>query len=253
MIMITLQELSKYLETLLHIPGLMDNCPNGLQVEGDEKINRIGVAVSASLETIQQAIDASCQALIVHHGLFWNRDEFPIVGTKHKKIALLLKHGLSLFAYHLPLDAHMEFGNNWKAAQDLEWMDLKPFGFFNKIPIGVQGKIAPQKRGVFQEKLERYYGHAAHVALGGKEIVESVGLISGGAYRSIVDAASEKLDCFITGSFDEPTWHQAYEEKVNFFGLGHSATERIGPRALGVHLKQKFSIDTLFIDVLNPF
>ncbi|WP_349305690.1 Nif3-like dinuclear metal center hexameric protein [Parachlamydia sp. AcF125] len=249
----TLQELSEYLETLLKIPGLVDYCPNGLQVEGHDQIKRIGIAVSASLETIQQASRLNCQALIVHHGLFWERDEFPIVGSKQKKLALLLKHGISLIAYHLPLDAHAEFGNNWKAAKDLGWLDLKPFGFFNKVPIGVRGKILPQKREAFQEKLELYYEHPAHVALGGKEMVETVGLISGGAYRSIVEAAKEKLDCFITGSFDEPTWHQAYEEKINFFALGHAATERIGPRALGEHLKCKFSVDCCFIDVFNPF
>lgn len=253
MAMITLQVLSQYLDILLRAPGLVDHCPNGLQVEGQAQIERIGVAVSASLETIQRACELNCQALIVHHGLFWNRDEFPLIGSKQKKIALLLNQGMSLMAYHLPLDAHPELGNNWKAAQDLGWTDLQPFGFFNHMAVGVKGKVLPQSRKVFQQKLEAYYEHSAHTALGGKEIVETVGLISGGAHRSIVEAAREKLDCFITGSFDEPTWHQAYEEKVNFFALGHAATERVGPRALAAHLRQHFSIECLFVDLFNPF
>lgn len=251
--MITLQELSKILDSLMQTPGLSDYCPNGVHVEGQAEIHKIGLAVSASLATIEKAVDLKCQALIVHHGLFWNKDEYPLIGTKQKKLALLLKHGISLIAYHLPLDMHSELGNNWKAAKDLGWTNLKPFGFMNRLPLGVQGKIPPQTRQAFKEKLEGYYQHSASIAWGGKEIVESVGLISGGAHRSILEAAQEGLDCFVTGSFDEPTWHQAFEEKINFFALGHSATERVGPQALGKYLQSTIGIECPFIDIPNPF
>lgn len=251
--MITLQQLSKTLDQLLMIPGLPDYCPNGLQVEGQMEIHRIGTAVSASLETIQRAVELDCQALIVHHGLFWSKDELPIVGIKYQKLSLLLKHGISLIAYHLPLDAHAELGNNWKAAKDMGWSDLKPFYSINGIPVGVQGRVSLQHRQAFKESLENYYGHPAHIALGGREEIQTVGLISGGAHRQILDAAKAGLDCFVTGSFDEPTWYQAREEKINFFALGHSATERVGPRALGAHLQNVFSVDCSFIDLPNPF
>lgn len=251
--MITLQELSKILDSLMQVPGLVDYCPNGIHVEGQSEIRKIGMGVSASLATIEQAIALNCQALIVHHGLFWNKDEYPLVGSKKKKLALMLNHGISLIAYHLPLDIHVELGNNWKAAKDMSWSDLKPFGFMNKTPLGVQGKIPRQSCQAFKEKLEEYYQHPASIAWGGKEMIESVGLISGGAHRSILDAAKEGLDCFITGSFDEPTWHQAFEEKINFFALGHSATERVGPQALGAYLQSTLGIECPFIDIPNPF
>jgi dinuclear metal center YbgI/SA1388 family protein len=251
--MITLQELCLYLNELLQIPGLNDYCKNGLQVEGCSKITKIATAVSASLETIEMAAEMGVDALIVHHGMFWNSDPHEITGVKKKKLKSLLKPDISLIAYHLPLDAHKEFGNNWKAALDMGWMDLKPFGNVTGIPIGVMGKIPDQTNLAFQEKLENYYGNKAHIALFGKEHVKTAGLVSGGAYKYIQDAVRENLDCFITGNFDEPVWNMAMEEKINFYALGHSATERIGSKALGEHLQAKFGIPCEFIDVNNPF
>jgi dinuclear metal center YbgI/SA1388 family protein len=251
--MIRLKELCHYLDNLLPSIGLSDYCPNGLQVEGKESIGKIVTAVSASLDTIKAAIEIQADALIVHHGIFWQRDSYVIQGIKREKLCLLLEQGLSLFAYHLPLDRHIELGNNWKAAQDLGWFDLQPFSFMNGIPIGVKGKIPPTSREKVKENLEKYYQHSAICAMGGPEIIQSLALISGGAHKSISDAIKEGIDAFITGSFDEPIWHQAFEEKINFFALGHSATEKVGPQALANHLKQTFLIPSLFIDIYNPF
>jgi len=251
--MITLQELCCYLEDLLKVSSFSDYCPNGLQVEGKGKIKKVATAVSASLSTIEAAIEVGVQALIVHHGLFWNKDSYVIQGSKREKIRLLLKHDISLLAYHLPLDAHQEFGNNWKAAQELGWKDLEPFGDYNGTSIGVKGKILPQTRKEFMDNLESYYCHPAHCALGGKEIVSTAALISGGSHKSIIEAANEGVDCFVTGSFDEPVWHQAAEEKINFFAMGHSNTEKIGPRALGLHLEKHFGVHCSFLDIENPF
>lgn len=245
--MITLQEFCRYLNELLKIDEFADYCENGLQVEGTSSIKKVATAVSASLATIQAAVEADVQALIVHHGLFWNADPYAVLGTKKEKLQLLLKHNISLLAYHLPLDAHQEFGNNWKAAHDLGWTDLQPFD------IGVKGTVGGISRDEFQKKLEEYYQHLAHCALGGIDYIETAALISGGAYKSLLDAASQNIDCFITGNFDEPAWHQAHEEKINFYALGHSATERVGPKALGEHIQQQFGLETIFIDIPNPF
>ena len=251
--MITLQELYRYLNEILQVPAFADFCTNGVQVEGNTSIRRIATGVSASLETIQSAVEQEAQALIVHHGLFWNRDSHVITGVKRKKIQLLLQNDISLLAYHLPLDAHQEFGNNWKAAKDMGWSNLQSFGNLNGMPIGVKGQFSPMSKESFKKKLEEYYQHPAHCALGGKEHVRSAALISGGAYKNIQDAINEDIDCFITGNFDEPVWNQAFEEKINFFALGHSATERIGPQALGEHLSSRFKIPVSFIDSANPF
>jgi len=251
--MVTLQELSLYLEELLQCSVFSDFCPNGIQVEGTREIQHVATGVTASLSTIEEAVKQGAQALLVHHGMFWNRDSYVVRGIKRKKLNLLIKHDIALLAYHLPLDAHQSFGNNWKAARDLGWSDLQPFGVMNGVPIGVKGKVPSQSRQAFKNALEAYYQHPAHAALGGKDTVESAALISGGAHRNVVDAIAEGVDCFVTGSFDEPNWHQAFEEKINFFAMGHSATERIGPKALGNHLSQEFQVEHAFIDIPNPF
>lgn len=253
--MTTLRELCNYTDGLLQTALIQDYGPNGLQVEGNPNIKKLATAVTASLETIQAAVEAGAEALLVHHGLFWNGDNYIITGRKRDKLNLLLKNDISLLAYHLPLDAHQQFGNNWKAARDMGWTDLQPFGSVKnvRIPIGVQGRFPSMPREKFLQMLEEYYQHPAHCALGGKEDVSTAALISGGAHKSIVDAITEGIDCYVTGSFDEPVWHQAYEEGINFFALGHSATERIGPRSIGEHLSNRFNLDYIFIDIPNPF
>lgn len=251
--MITRQELCAYLHKYLEIPLFNDYCVNGLQVEGKEQIRSLTVAVSATLATFQEAVNRKSDALIVHHGLFWHKDPHPIVGVKRQKVALLLENEISLFAYHLPLDAHKEVGNNWKAARDLGWENLEEFGLYNGQYIGVRGSFPPKNRDQLKKELETYYGHQAHVAPGGKEIISQAALISGGAYRSLGEAAAAEIDCFVTGNFDEPAWAQAFEEKTNFFALGHYATEVVGPKALGLHLQEVFGLQVEFIDLPNPF
>ncbi len=251
--MITLQDLCADLDSLLQPSLYSDSCPNGLQVEGKKQINTIVTAVSSSLATIEAAIEAKADALIVHHGMFWNQDSYVVTGVKRQKMSLLLESGLSLLAYHIPLDAHQIHGNNWRAAIDLGWENLEPFGMHKGSFIGVKGTFAPQSRDSFVHKLENYYGHKAYLASGGKIEVKSAALISGGAYRSLGEATEAGVDCFITGNFDEPAWHQALEEKINFLALGHSHTEKIGPKSLVEYLQGKFQVSCSFIDIENPF
>jgi dinuclear metal center YbgI/SA1388 family protein len=246
--MITLQDLSLFLQNLLSPGEFADYCPNGIQVEGKRDVKRICFAVSASLATIEEASKRGADALIVHHGIFWNKDPYVIVGTKRQKLERLLTQGISLLAYHYPLDAHPRVGNNWKAAFDLGLDDLEPFS-----ALGVKGNMPKIKVDEFRKKLEAYYGHPAHTALGGKKEVMSAAIISGGAHRSIDQAADAGVDCYITGSFDEPVWDIAHERKINFFALGHYSTERVGVLALMVEVQKQFQIPCEFIDLFNPF
>lgn len=248
-----LLDLSNQLNEFLQISLFSDACPNGIQVEGDEKVMTAATAVSCSMHVIKEAVSRDVNLLIVHHGIFWNRDNPIISGVKKEKLKLLLSSGISLAAYHLPLDAHREVGNNWKAAFDLGWSDLEPFFAVNGQFIGVKGSFKPVGVDEFQSSLEKYYGQKATVALGGKKIVQSAALISGGAYKQIGDAAKNGLDCFITGNFDEPAWHDAHEYGINFFSLGHASTEKVGVRALADYLTSVHRLKTSFIDEFNPF
>jgi dinuclear metal center YbgI/SA1388 family protein len=205
------------------------------------------------MKVIEEAARKKADALIVHHGIFWNKDSYPIMGIKKSKIEHLLTHGISLFGYHLPMDAHKELGNNWKAAKDLGWEELLPFGYVEKQSIGVRGTFQEMELQEFKRKLEHYYGREATVVEGGKKKVSSAALISGGAYKFLSEAATSGVHCFITGNFDEPVWHNAVEEKINFFALGHHATERVGPNALVKYLNQALKLEAFFIDEANPF
>lgn len=252
--MITLQDLLQYLNQLLQPELFSDVCPNGLQIEGKSKISRIAFAVSASLATIKQAVLIKADALIVHHGIFWDKTSAVLLGPKKQKLQLLLENEISLIAYHLPLDAHQTIGNNWKAARDLGLIHLQAFGSIGANKIGVKARLKKAALvEVFQEKLEVYYGHVAHTALGGKKQIASAAIVSGGAHWIIEQAIQEGIDCFITGSFDEPIWDLAYENGIHFFALGHFATERIGIQSLKQIATKHFSVPTNFINLFNPF
>jgi len=251
--MITLQEICQYLEQLLRTGEYQDYGPNGLQVQGGQEIKKIATAVSASLETLEKAVEEGVDCLIVHHGMFWSRDEMPIVGTKKKKLDLLIKNDISLLAYHLPLDAHEELGNNWRVAKDLRWEALEPFGEVNGTAIGVRAVVNAVDRDQLVAELTGYYDHPCQLVTGGPSTISTIALVSGGAHRMLLDAAKEGVDCFVTGTVDEPVFSWAQEEGINFMAFGHSATERVGPKALAGHLEEMFQVPAGFIDVYNPF
>lgn len=250
---VPLADFCAYIDSLLNSASFQDYCPNGLQLEGAAEVRSFATAVTASLAVIEQAVEAEVQLLLVHHGLFWQKEPYEITGTKRKKIQLLIDNNISLLAYHLPLDAHPRYGNNWKAAKELGWKRLQPFSYIHGIPIGVKGVFPRIGREALQKQLESYYGHPAQVAFGGASHISSGAIVSGGAHKVAAEAAAHQLDCFITGSVDEPVWHIAQEERINFFALGHSATERIGPKALGQHLGRHFKLKSIFIEENNPF
>lgn len=242
-------ELEQVLNELFTPSLFSDYCPNGLQFEGKSACRKIATAVSADLETIEKALSLKVDALITHHGLFWNRDPYPVVGYRKERLKKLMEHDLSLFSYHLPLDAHVEVGNNWKAAQELGWEKCAPFYH----DIGVKGEIKESSLEPLVSELENFYGQKAIIAPGGPDKFRRIALVSGGAYKEIPRAAQEGVECFISGSFDEPAWSLAHECGVHFIAMGHTATEKVGPKALCEWIKQNLSVEACFIDSKNPF
>lgn len=246
--MISLQDLTEDLDRLYDPAAFEDYCHNGLQVEGKGEVKRVATGVSASLATIEKAVEWEADALVVHHGLFWVRDAMRIVGPMQKKVQLLVEHGISLFGYHLPMDASPDVGNNFNAATDLGMEGLTRFAEF-----GVQGDVKPTPIEAWVKRAEEYYGHQAHTALGGPAEVRRVAIISGGAYRTITLAADLGMDCLITGNFDEPAWNIAHERGIHFMALGHCNTEQVGPKALATYIEERHRVATAFLEVPNPF
>jgi dinuclear metal center YbgI/SA1388 family protein len=252
--MLHLHELCLFLDNELQPHKFKDFAPNGLQVEGSSEISKIATAVSSGLDTIEKAAEAQVQALIVHHGLFWKNQCYLPKNVLRKKLELLFRSNMSLIAYHLPLDANEDVGNNWEAARQLGWSQLKAFPEHENHALGVKGTIDPIFPEEFQKELETFYNQKAHVAPGNKTKIERVALISGGAHWQLQEAIDEGLDAFVTGSFDEPIWNLARESGVYFYALGHHATERIGVQTLGTSIKNHFSnVEVEFIDSDNPF
>lgn len=249
---ISLAALVRYLDTLLDPTKLDENALNGIQVSHEGAITSVATAVSASLEAIEKAAALGVQALIVHHGIFKKNEIQAISGIQYRKIKMLMDHNIALLCYHLPLDAHQVVGNNWKAARDLGLQELTPFAEFSRVPIGVIGSLPSQRFDEFKQKVETYYGRPA-AAVKVKDPVSRVAIVSGGAERFIKVAASLGADCFITGRVDEPVWDWAHEDGISFLGLGHYATETVGPKALANYLQDVFQIPCSFIHTANPF
>jgi dinuclear metal center YbgI/SA1388 family protein len=247
-------ELDGYLKQLLSVENIPDDSLNGLQVEGREDIKKVAFAVSACDEAFLKAAEAGADALIVHHGLFWkNKGVEPIKGVLLNRIKTLITNGLSLFAYHLPLDAHPQLGNNAKAAQDLGLGNTEPFCEYHGVLIGYAGSFLealPLQDAV--SKLESYYNHPALVLPYGKKDITTVGIVSGGAPFEVRQASEKGIDLFVTGEAAEPVFYLAKELNINMVSLGHYATERIGVLALKEHIEQILGLDTLFIELGNP-
>ncbi|AAF39241.1 Nif3-like dinuclear metal center hexameric protein [Chlamydia muridarum str. Nigg] len=247
-------DLLHVLNELLYPELFNDYGPNGLQVgDAQAPVRKIAVAVTADLATIEKAIACESNVLLVHHGLFWKGMPYPITGMLYQRMQRLIENNIQLIAYHLPLDAHPEVGNNWKVAKDLGWERLESFGS-TKPSLGVKGVFPEIGIHDFVSQLSSYYqAPVLAKALGGKESISSAALISGGAYKEISEAKSQEVDCFITGNFDEPAWSLAHELAINFLAFGHTATEKVGPKALTQYLKQVGCDSVVFLDTENPF
>ena len=176
--MLPLNVLSNFLDDYLNCKDIKDFCINGLQFEGKERVRSVAFAVSASLNVIQKAKDFGADALIVHHGLFWDRDSHAISGVKKEKLKTLMESDMSLMAYHLPLDCHQEVGNNWKVAKDMQWENLQGFSSVGKIPLGVRGSFKALPKQEFFDKMAAYYGQKPHLAEGGADTISSTSRVS---------------------------------------------------------------------------
>ena len=251
--MVQLTELVNYTNSLLDVGRFRDYCPNGLQVEGRAEVRKLVCGVTACQALVDAAVAAKADALLVHHGYFWKGEAAPITGMKMRRIKALLDAGISLLAWHLPLDAHPELGNNAQLAQKLDLITDGRFPGQDEAAVGLHGRLAtPQAAEIFADKLESVLGRQPlHIAPNQRPI-KTIAWCSGGAQGYIEAAADAGVDAYLTGEVSEQTFHIAHERDIHFFAAGHHATERYGVQALAAHLGQKFGLESKFHDVLNP-
>jgi len=242
-----------HLDELLEAPGFPDYGPNGLQVPGRQEVRRVATGVSANRMLIDAAIEWQADLLLVHHGLFWSRKAQAIDKVMAGRLRPLFVHDVSLVAYHLPLDAHLEIGNNALLARTLGLEEIAPFSEHMGRTIGVQGRFPGD--GIEPQELERRLAEHCQppiAFLHGPERVRSVGIVAGSAPDDLHAAAAAGLDAFITGEPAERSQGAAHEEGIHFYAAGHHATERSGVIRLGELLAQRFGVEHRFIDVANP-
>ncbi len=239
-----------YLNQLLAADRFKDYGPNGLQVEGKAQICKVVSGVTASLALIDAAIEARADAILVHHGLFWRGQDGRLTGWLKARVEKLMSHGINLFAYHLPLDAHPELGNNAQLARVLGWSATGRFGeqdlgFLGELP---QAMTSDALATLVSERLQR----VPVVLPGDGRPLRRAAWCTGGAQGYFEGAIAAGVDVFLTGEISEPQAHLSRETGVAFLACGHHATERYGAPAVGAHLASHFGLEHQFIEIGNP-
>ncbi|MBB3047100.1 dinuclear metal center YbgI/SA1388 family protein [Litorivivens lipolytica] len=238
---------------LLQPEKFQDYCPNGLQVEGKPEVKKLVSGVTASLALIDAAIERGADAILVHHGYFWRGEDPCISGMKGRRIRRLLQNEVSLLAYHLPLDAHPELGNNAQLAKRLGLIvdgGLQPEAEF---PIGNYGRFPqPMQAQDVAALVSRSLDRKVLLEAVGDRPIQRVAWCTGGAQGYLAQAAALGVDCYLTGEVSEQTIHEARELGLHFIAAGHHATERYGAPAVADHLAACLGIEHEFIDIDNP-
>ncbi|MCW7537193.1 Nif3-like dinuclear metal center hexameric protein [Aquabacterium sp. A7-Y] len=243
--------MNSYLKGLLEVDRFRDYGPNGLQVEGRAQIRTLVSGVTASLALIEAAVEAKADAVLVHHGLFWRGQDGRVVGWMKQRLQRLLAHDINLFAYHLPLDAHPEFGNNARLARELGFAPLAPR--FGEQDLGWLGSPAqPLTLAQLAVLVQGRLGRAPVVVEGDGRPIRTVAWCTGGAQGYFEAAIAAGADAFLTGEISEPQAHYARETGVAFLACGHHATERYGAPALAAHVAERFGLVHRYIEVENP-
>ena len=243
-------ELVGYLDQLLECGRFRDYCPNGLQVEGRPEIRCIVAGVTASQALLDEAVARGADAVLVHHGYFWRGEDGRVTGIRRRRLATLLAADLSQLAYHLPLDAHPEFGNNAQLARRAGWL---PEGRFGEQDLGWVGRPAePCSAGEMAARLRAAVAREPMLIGDAGRRVGRVAWCTGAAQGFFESAIALGADLFVSGEISEPTVHLARESGVPYLACGHHASERYGVQALGEHLQDAFGIECSFVEIENP-
>jgi dinuclear metal center YbgI/SA1388 family protein len=246
-------EIVAFCDRLLDARSFTDYCPNGLQVPGAEEVEVVVSGVSANLELLRDAEAAGAQMVLAHHGVFWDAGSRALSPALAERLRLLLGAGISLAAYHLPLDAHPEIGNNALICDGLGLRKGERFGTAKGAAIGFTGAFAePLPLAGVAAKVRELTGRDPLVFPGGDAPVSRAGVVSGGGAGMLEEAVGLGLDALITGEPGEPTAASAAENGIHCIAAGHHATETFGARALGERVAAEFGIEHRFIEVPNP-
>lgn len=244
------KELVLKLDQLLSIERYSDYCPNGLQIEGINASSKIVTGVSICQELIDYAIEKKAHAILVHHGIFWNKSPYPITGIKYQRISKLIKNNINLIAYHLPLDNHAQYGNN---AQLGQLLGIKPLFTAGEQGLIWVGELSTEQS--ITEFIQLYQLQTGHQPLwfgNSKKRINKIAWCTGGADSMFETVLNLGVDLYLTGEVKEPIKHLAEESNTLFVAGGHYVTERYGIKALTKYIQDELLLDAEFIDIYNP-
>jgi dinuclear metal center YbgI/SA1388 family protein len=244
------QQLVEYLDGLLQPAKFRDYCPNGLQVEGCADVVRVVAGVTASQALLDVAVARGADAVLVHHGYFWKGEDGRVTGIRRQRLKTLLANDINLLAYHLPLDAHPELGNNAQLANRFGW---QPDGRFGEQDIAWLGAVeVPMTAGQLAAQMNAGLTREPLLIGDPGRLVRRLGWCSGGAQDYFEQAIALGVDAFVSGEISEQTVHLARESGVAYLACGHHASERYGVAALAAHLNQHCGLQCEFMDLDNP-
>ena len=246
--MAALDAIVAYCDQRLDAASFDDYCPNGLQVEGRGEVRRIVSGVTACAALLDVAADTGADLVLVHHGYFWRGEAAPLVGIKGRRVQRLMTAGMSLLAYHLPLDAHPELGNNRQLGDRLGFAESRPLG---DLVWGAE-PADPPTAAALAARVEGSLGRRPLVVGAQDRPLRRIGWCTGAAQGMIEQAAALGCDAFLSGEISEQTVHQARELGLVYIAAGHHATERYGVQALGDELASRFDLEHRFVDIDNP-
>jgi len=250
---ITLTQLVEYCDQTLDASRFSDYCPNGLQVEGRSEVTRLVCAVTANQSVVDAAVAANADVLLVHHGYFWRGEAPQVVGMKRRRLHALLDAGISLLAYHLPLDAHPTLGNNAQLGRRLDIRGFDALGEAGTASVGNCGVFDPPRTvGEVVTQLEALTGRAPLLIGDDTREISRVAWCTGAAQGYLDRALAAGAQLYISGEISEQTVHEAREQGIAYVAAGHHATERYGVQALAEHLAATFDLHWAFIDCDNP-
>jgi len=236
------------LDAYLDITGMPDASLNGLQIEGDATIERVAVAVDAAQATIDAAVTSGCELLVVHHGLFWG-PQVALTGVVGRRVRGAFEGGLSLYAAHLPLDAHPEVGNNVLLAQRLGGKLDGTFGEYEGVEIGTLASFdEPLDIGDVAGRLAAAGCEEPLIWSFGDGQVRRIGVVTGRGGSVLEQALAAEVDCFITGEPVQELYHAARDHGIHCLFGGHYATETFGVRAVGDWLAERFDVQVEWVD-----
>lgn len=248
--MVAMSQLVDFIDEFLVVSDCQDYCPNGLQVEGQFDVKYIVCGVTASEELIRAALDKGADTLLVHHGYFWRNEDMRVVGMKKRRLNLLLQHNINLLAYHLPLDVHPTIGNN---AQIGSKLGIKVKGDLPAPAIGQFGTLpSPVSPEDFCRRLATVFARQPLHLAGGNKKISELGWCSGAGQNFIEQASQLGVGAYISGEVSEQTYHFARENGIEYYAIGHHASERYGVQQLAELLAAKFAIKQEYVELLNP-